>query len=241
MSRRSALALALGLAGAFAALGVLVAAGALTALDQWAVDHAMKDISPDSTGPTLMEAIVPLRHAHWHAAVDVAANIVTLPAQALVSSLLVGLCCVVLERRGRRREALIWAGAWIVGNLVEVLCKSTLSRPLLHTHGGPILGFQSSWPSGHTLRAVLLAATVAVVWPPMRRWVVAWAVATLVLLEVAGFHVPSDIVGGVLLAALLIVLARDASSSPSRPPRPSFSAPSYSSATPPNPTPRRAS
>jgi membrane-associated phospholipid phosphatase len=238
VSRRNGLALAL--AGGFAALGVLVAAGALTAIDQWAVDHTMKDISPESTAPSLIEAIIPLRHAHWHG-VDVAANIVTLPAQALVSSLLVGLCCVVLERRGRRRAALVWAGAWIVGNLVEVLSKSTLSRPLLHTHGGPILGFQSSWPSGHTLRAVLLAATVAVVWPPMRRWVVAWAAATLVLLEVAGFHVPSDILGGVLLAALLIVLARDASSSPSRPPRPSSSSPSCSSATPPSPMSRRPS
>jgi hypothetical protein len=239
VSRRKALALAL--AGAFAALGVLVAAGALTALDQWAVDHTMKDISPDSTAPSLIEAIVPLRHAHWHIGVDAAANIVTLPAQALVSSLLVGLCCVVLARRGRRRLAFVCAGAWIVGNLIEALSKSTLSRPLLHTHGGPILGFQSSWPSGHTLRAVLLAATVAVVWPPMRRWVAAWAVATLVLLDVAGFHVPSDILGGVLLAALLIVLARDASSSPSPRSRPSSSSPSHSSATLPNPTPRRPS
>jgi PAP2 superfamily len=239
VSRRSALAFAL--AAAFAALGVLVAAGALTALDQWSVDHAMEDISPDSTAPSLIEAVVPLRHAHWHVAVDVAANIVTLPAQALVSSLLVGLCCVVLVRRGRRREAVVWAGVWIVGNLVEVLCKSTLSRPLLHTHGGPILGFQSSWPSGHTLRAVLLAAVVAVVWPSMRRWVAAWALAILVLLEVAGFHVPSDILGGVLLAALLVVLARDAFSSPSPPSRPSSSSssPSYSSAPRSNPTSRR--
>jgi len=44
---------------------------------------------------------------------------------------------------------------------------------------------------------------VAAVWPLARRWVAAWAAASLVLLELGGFHVPSDIAGGLLLALLL--------------------------------------
>jgi len=202
--RRSTLALAAG----FAALAVLVATGALTWLDQWSVDHVMPDLTPDSSRPSLLEAAVPLLDAHWRTTLDVVANIVTLPAQALVSSALAGLCCLALWRRGRRQAALAWACAWIAGNAVEALCKSTLTRPLLQAHGRALVGFQSSWPSGHTLRSVLLVAIVATVWPSALRWAAAWAAATLVLLELAGFHVPSDILGGLLLASLLIVLAK---------------------------------
>ena len=54
-------------------------------------------------------------------------------------------------------------------------------------------------------------AIVSAVRPAARRWVALWAAATLVLLELDGFHVPSDIAGGLLLALLLIPLARDAS------------------------------
>jgi hypothetical protein len=55
---------------------------------------------------------------------------------------------------------------------------------------------------------VLLAATVAAVWPAAGRWVAAWAAASLVLLEIDGMHVPTDIAGGLLLALLAAGLAR---------------------------------
>jgi membrane-associated phospholipid phosphatase len=61
------------------------------------------------------------------------------------------------------------------------------------------------------MRSLLLVAGVAAVWPAARWWVGLWAAATIVLLVVAGFHVPSDIVGGLLLALLLIVTGRAAS------------------------------
>jgi membrane-associated phospholipid phosphatase len=117
-------------------------------------------------------------------------------------------CWLVLARRGRTRAALAWLVVWIAGSAIEVLCKAVLSRPLLHHDGTPLRALQSSWPSGHTLRSVLLAATVAAVWPGASRWVAAWAAASLVLLELDGFHVPTDIAGGLLLALLAIGLAR---------------------------------
>jgi membrane-associated phospholipid phosphatase len=207
VSRRNA---ALTLAAAYAALAVLVAAGALNGLDQWAVDHLMPGLGQAGRKPSLAEAAVPLLQAGWSTALAAVANVVTLPAQALVASTLAAVCCLALWRRGRRRAGIAWGVAWIAGNAVEVLCKSTLARPLLHAHGHALVAFQSSYPSGHTLRSVLLAAAVATVWPFARRWTAAWAAASLVLLEVAGFHVPSDIVGGLLLALLLIVLVRGA-------------------------------
>ncbi|MCW2975877.1 MAG: hypothetical protein JWM06_1158 [Actinomycetia bacterium] len=205
MYRRST---ALALAAAYAALAVLVAAGALNGLDQWSVDHLMPGLGQAGGKPSLVEAAVPLLRASWSQGLDVVANLVTLPAQALVASALAAVCCLALWRRGRRRSALAWGGAWVIGNAVEVLCKSALARPLLHAHGHALVAFESSYPSGHTLRSVLLAGVVTTAWPFARRWVAAWAGASLVLLELAGFHVPSDIVGGLLLALLLISIAR---------------------------------
>jgi membrane-associated phospholipid phosphatase len=196
------------LAAAYAALAVLVATGAANGLDQWSVEHLMPGLGDASVGPSMLEAIVPLLHASWDTPLAALGNVVTLPAQALISSAAAAACWIVLARRGRTHAALAWVVAWIAANAVEVLCKSVLSRPLLHHDGAPLWAFQSSWPSGHTVRSVLLAATIAAVWPAAGRWVAAWAAASLVLLEVDGFHVPTDIAGGLLLAILAAGLAR---------------------------------
>ena len=205
MSLRST---ALGLTAGLAALAALVAAGALNGLDQWSIDHLMPGPPGYRSEPSIGEALVPLYHSSWTTGLDVAANIVTLPAQALLSSLLAGVCCVVLWRRGRRHVALVWAAAWILANAIEVLGKATLTRPPLHAQGHHVLAFDSSFPSGHTLRAVLLVALVSATWPSTRRWLVVWGAAALVLLELNGFHVPTDIAGGLLLALLVILGVR---------------------------------
>jgi len=196
------------IAATYAALAVLVATGATNDLDQWSVDHLMPGLGGAIVEPSKAEAIVPLLHSRWRGTLDAAANIVTLPAQALVGSALAAACLFVLARRGRTHAALAWGIAWIAANATEVLCKSVLSRPLLHHDGAPLWAFQSSWPSGHALRSLLLAATVAAVWPRTSLWIAAWAAASLVLLEVDGFHVPTDIAGGLLLALLAAGLAR---------------------------------
>jgi membrane-associated phospholipid phosphatase len=198
------------LAAAYAALAVLVATGAVNGIDQWSIDHLMPGLGGPSVAPTHVEAVVPLLGANWDSPLDYAANVVTVPAQALIGSAIAAACCVVLARRGGTRAALAWGVAWIAANAVEVLCKSVLHRPLLHAPGQLLYALQSSWPSGHTLRTVLLAAVVAFVWPATGRWVVAWAAASLVLLEIDGIHVPTDIAGGLLLALLAVDVARRA-------------------------------
>src|SRR5260370_39252466 len=140
--------------------------------------------------PSFLEAVVPLYHASWHRPLDVVANVVTVPAQALVSSVLLGACCLVLYARGRRRAALVWAASWLACNGVEVLCKSVLARPLLHRAGLQLAAFESAFPSGHAVRALLLAAAAAFVWPAVARLLPARAAAALVLLEVASLHEP---------------------------------------------------
>jgi len=195
-------------AAAFAALAGLVAAGTLTRLDQWAVDHAMPGADFGRTTSTPGESVVPLLHAHWHPLLHGIAEIVTLPASVLPSLAIAGAGCLVLWRRGRRPAAVAWAAAWVAGTSIELLTKAALTRPELFWHGLHLAGFDSSYPSGHTIRSVLVAATIAVVWPAARVWVAAWAACAVVLTEVGGFHTPSDIAGGLVLTALLVELAR---------------------------------
>ncbi len=163
------------------------ATGATNGIDQWAIDHAMPGAQFGASKPTTGEALIPLLHVRWHGTVHVLAQIVTLPA-AFLPSLLVLLAL--------RRYA--WIVPWAAGTAIEGLCKLTLTRPALYHHGVHLVAFDNSYPSGHTIRAVVLAAAIPAGRP--------WAVAAIVLLELGGFHVPTDIVGGLVLAALLLGL-----------------------------------
>src|SRR4051812_35827138 len=209
--------LALACAIAFAALAVLVAhGGAVHRIDAWAVHHAMPGLDPSSRAPSVGGSLIPLRHASVDdrsSRIRLVTNLWTFPASAGVSALLFAAAAAFLLRRGDRTATLVWSGLWIAGNAIEVLGKSVIERPPLFAfdHGMPVHlpGFDNSYPSGHTLRSVLLAGLVAALWPHRRRLAFAWAAVALPLLLVAGFHTPSDIAGGALLAVFLLALAPD--------------------------------
>ena len=177
------------LASGFAALAALVATGATNGLDRRAIDHAMPGAHFSGTKPTAAEGLVPLLHVHWHGTVHVLAEIVTLPAAFLVSLLVL----LALRRYD-------WLLVWALANVVEEIVKVSLERPALYHHGLHLVAFDHSYPSGHTLRAIVLAAAIG------RRWAWIWAAAVAVMLEVGGFHVPTDIAGGILLAGVLLAL-----------------------------------
>ena len=186
---------ALAAGAAFAALAALVAAGTLTGLDQWGVDHLMPGAHFHEAKHGLAEGLVPLLGARWHGGLAIAANVVTLPASFLVS-------LAIVAWRSR-----VLALALLAGVAVEVACKELLVRPALHDGSFHIATFDSSFPSGHSLRTVLVAAAL---WPLAGGWAAGWAAASIVLLQLAGWHTPSDIAGGVLLAASALLCARGA-------------------------------
>lgn len=202
MSRASAATATLA-AGAFATLAVLVAHGNLSSLDEWALHHAMPEARFTGREPTLAEALVPLWGSSWHGAVAVTTNLVTLPAAFLTAAAIVGLACFVV--RGGAAVAL--ATVFAIGNGVEVLTKETLTRPALFAHGLRVAAFHNSFPSGHTIRAVLVALAIACAWPRAWRWAALWAGSSAVMLELGAQHVPSDIAGGLVLAAGLAATA----------------------------------
>jgi membrane-associated phospholipid phosphatase len=201
----TALRTAVALAVTYATLAVLVAAGAFTGVDQWAVDHLMPSSAFHRGRPGLLEAAIPLLHQRFDSPLALAADIVTLPAAALVS-----LAIVVAAWRV---AGLGLVAAWAAGSAVELLCKHVLVRPALYDGTFHVVAFDSSFPSGHALRAVLVACAVTQTWPRARGAAIVWVVASVVLLQLAGWHTPTDLAGGLLLgglAALALVGGRRA-------------------------------
>jgi membrane-associated phospholipid phosphatase len=202
---------------------MLGAFGELTSIDQWAVLHAMPGAHFTGRKPPFIDAVVPLRGDSWRRSAAVVTNILTFPAGALIATVIVAVSC----SRLRRRAAIALVAVYVAGGLVEELVKATLTRPPLYADGLHVAAFDNSYPSGHTIRAVVLAVAVAAAWPRLRLAAAAWAAATVVFLELGGCHVPSDIVGGFLLAAGLLAttwtswFGRASYSSSSRASRPS--------------------
>jgi membrane-associated phospholipid phosphatase len=184
-----------------------VAAGSLTGADQWACDHLMPGAGRPGPPPTFLESLVPLLHADLGTPLRATSQIVTLPGQLVVSLLAVVVAAVALLRQGRGSAAVAWLAAWSVASAIEVACKHALTRPALTRDGLHATAFDSSWPSGHAVRSVVAAAALASAWPRARAWLGVWLAGALVLLVAAGFHTPSDVLGGVLLAVPLLVAA----------------------------------
>ena len=154
-----------------------------------------------SSSPALLESVVPLLHAQFHPIGAAVAQVVTLPGQVAVSLVLVVAAAWNL-RNGT------WIVAWTVVVAVELVFRHTLTRPALYRHGVHLVAFDTSWPSGHALRSAVVAAALASAWPRLRLLLAVWLAAIVVLLEVAGFHTPTDIAGGLFLAVTAVALER---------------------------------
>jgi membrane-associated phospholipid phosphatase len=186
------------------ALAGLVAAGALDGVDSYAVHHLMPGLDPRHVSGSVFSGLVPFLHAATSSALSNATDAVSLPGSPVLALVFFAVACRVLWRRGDRAEAVLWAGAFVVGNLAELVAKGLLRRPALFDEGIHVDSFDSSYPSGHALRVALVAALACRVWPRTAPLAVALVVAAAVLLVAGGWHTPSDVVGGLLLAALLV-------------------------------------
>jgi membrane-associated phospholipid phosphatase len=195
---------------AFGVLATLVTVGALSALDQYAVDHWMPNFEPSSGSGS--GSLAHQFYPHLGSPLQVFCNLWTFPASAFVSGTVIAGCCVVLVRRGQRVGALTAAGAWIAANVAEVVGKLVLHRPALHTvEAGMRVSFDNfghSFPSGHALRAVVTATVLASVWRRAAGPALVWTAVALAALVVGAAHTPSDVFGGVSLALLTLLVAR---------------------------------
>jgi hypothetical protein len=200
-----------GLGLAFAVLAGLVAAGGLTSVDQYAVEHWMPALEP-GRAPTKSSRRFYLpfsSHRNWWSK---ALDIWTYPCSVLISLLVLLAVLVVLRRRGRAAAGLLWIGAWVVGTGIEVVGKEMITRPALYgTARGVRLhvsAFDQAFPSGHMLRCAIVAGAIVFVWRRALRAVLFWALLVPVCLVLTSAHTPSDLVGGALLGLMLVVLGQ---------------------------------
>jgi membrane-associated phospholipid phosphatase len=122
------------------------------------------------------------------------------------------------------RRRLPWVALAIVVVLALAPLSAELLKPLLaHPHDqiGPKYITSASWPSGHATAALALVWCALLVASPARRRLLAtlgavFALAVGVALLVLAWHMPSDVVGGYLLATLWAALALAALRAPRR-------------------------
>jgi energy-coupling factor transport system substrate-specific component len=141
----------------------------------------------DGVGNRLLDLLNPFPFVIWGAALVAVAFVRRRPRVALAVALVLGLAPLTAE-----------------------LLKPLLAYP--HVQAGWKLITAASWPSGHTTAATTLALCAVLVSPRVLRpsvavLGVAFSLAVGVLLLVLAWHMPSDVLGGYLLATFWVSLA----------------------------------
>src|SRR5262245_1633946 len=214
---------------AFGTLALLVALGGFDPVDSYVLHHLMPWFPMNEPGRSFLGSLLSYHGRQFRATLGIG-----LPAAAITSSALLVLGCMILWRRGDRRAALLWLCGFGLATVVELVSKSVVARPALYaTPAGElhhVADFDASFPSGHVIRGVLLAAFVAYAWPSFRWLGVVWLAALVLALELNGVHTSSDILGGLLLAwavviAVLLLTRRNQNSPSPHPAQPGTSCP----------------
>jgi membrane-associated phospholipid phosphatase len=182
-------------AGCAAAAALIWLAVAFSPSVRWldvAADHGFFDLQ--------RPALVPIANAVSHS-MDPA--ILVLTAIVLVAIALV---------RGRPRVAAAVPFILIGANVTTQLLKPALAYPRFSEWLGDRQITGASWPSGHSTAAMAVALCAVLVVPPRMRPAVAaigavFAVAIAYSLVTLGWHWPSDVLGGFLVAAAWTLVA----------------------------------
>jgi undecaprenyl-diphosphatase len=102
--------------------------------------------------------------------------------------------------------------AWLASTVVALLVQKSIKRrfgrrrPCEHPNGPPQrapIPDKGSFPSGHTLHAVMGAVLITSLVPPVAPAFIALAVVIAMSRVILGVHYPSDVVAGAALGALL--------------------------------------
>ena len=107
---------------------------------------------------------------------------------------------------GRRRQAIMALIAVAGANVATQLLKLALAHPRVHPIFGNYHVWDTAFPSGHSTAAMSIALAAVIVSPPRLRGRVAplaglYALAVGSALLAIGWHFPSDVLGGFLVAA----------------------------------------
>jgi membrane-associated phospholipid phosphatase len=179
--RLTAYRLAVGLGTAFLALTVAVQFGATAGLDRLLERH---------TGT--------LANGNW--------SLLAYAADPLVVTALFAAALLAMWRRSATMHPLAWAAAFLFGQLVELALKWQVGQ-IPFNEPERVLGvwvLAGSYPSGHAMRAVLLAGVASAVAPRWRWLWISYAAGISAWVLISGMHLSTDVLGGVLLGGTLV-------------------------------------
>ena len=111
--------------------------------------------------------------------------------------------------RNRPRTALAIVAVMLLSPLTSELLKPVLAQP--HDSVGGVHIGAASWPSGHSTAAMALVLSAVLAAPPRLRGIVgtlggAYLALVTVSLLILAWHMPSDILGGFLVAGMWTAL-----------------------------------
>jgi len=200
-----------GLAAAFALLAVLISAGVFTRFDQFMLDHLAISFRPSLEPDHGYSGLYRPFTANTPTSARVL-DVLTYPCSALLSLLIVAGAALLLRRRFGWIVALAPVAAWTIGNVVEEIGKNELTRPALYTGLDglrfPVPGYTDSFPSGHMIRALVVAAAIVFVWRRALPFVILWALVVAPALVIDDAHTATDVAGGILVGCMLLLLLR---------------------------------
>jgi membrane-associated phospholipid phosphatase len=133
-------------------------------------------------------------------------------ADPLPLGLLAAALVLVALARGRPRLALAVPAVLLGANVTTQILKPALAQPRVCDCLGDQLVAAASWPSGHATASMSLTLCAVLVAPPRLRPTAAvvgcaFALGVSYGLLTLGWHYPSDVLGGYLVAALYTFLA----------------------------------
>jgi membrane-associated phospholipid phosphatase len=142
--------------------------------------------------------------------VDSVANFLIALLEPLLFVIWGALLVAVALARGRPRVAFAVALVMALAPASAELLKPLLAHP--HAHVGGVHVAPASWPSGHATAAMAVVLCAVLVAPARLRPLVAmlgggYALAVGASLLILAWHMPSDVLGGYLLATLWIALS----------------------------------
>lgn len=141
----------------------------------------------------------PLAGGHGHPDLRELTQVMLVPAAPSVATLLILWLACVAYRRAGWTAALIWPAAMTAGFAAELLCKALVRQDADHSWRLLRVSIDSSYPSGHMLRMVLLVFAIAWLWPQARALVAPVVVLASLTLTANGWHSPTDVVGGLAI------------------------------------------
>jgi undecaprenyl-diphosphatase len=147
---------------------------------------------------------------HDHAGLVAALKVISFLGKPIFLFFAVGLPVCWMARAGAWKLATFLAVTCVVGGLVDTVVKVGVGRPRPDVEEPILTAFGQSFPSGHSMQAVVCYGALLLVFLPVVpdrwRWAAVSATATLILLIGAsrlslGVHYVSDVLGGYVLGA----------------------------------------